>query len=104
MNDNHKVKVTGLLAYSDNCTGDQKNKFALYEFTKYKKETGIPILYFQRPSYHNKWEFDQAGGNFKTAYIHAARDLVILNGVRKPLYPDLQPVGGIIDGRLLENI
>ena len=52
------TKVTAIFAYSDNAVADQKNKFALHEFTKIKESTGIPTMYFQNASYHNKWAFD----------------------------------------------
>ena len=57
--------MTGIFAYSDNAVGDQENKFALHDFTKIKESTGIPIMIFQNASYHSRWAFDQAGGNFK---------------------------------------
>ena len=96
--------MTGIFAYSDNAVGDQKNKFALHDFTKIKESTGIPTMYFQNSSYHNKWAFDQAGGNFKMAYIHDAKALVHSKNRRLPKFPCLQPRCGIIDDALLTNI
>ena len=74
------IKITGLYIYSDCSPADQKNKFFIHQLTELLSSKApfnwIPFRYFQRPGYHNKFNFDSKGGLFKKFLFQASMNSV----------------------------
>ena len=74
------IEITGLYIYSDCSPADQKNKFFIHHLTELLSSKApfnwIPFRYFQRPGYHNKFDFDSEGGLFKKFLFQASLNSV----------------------------
>ena len=57
-----------LLIYTDNCGGENKNRWFLNEVTDFINtfKNGVEVI--MNMAAHNKWYFDRAGGRWKTKY------------------------------------
>ena len=70
-NSSRKKTITLWTADTDSCGGENRNHYILRKLST----LDLLVSFFMNEAFHNKWEFDRAGGVWKVSYRDAAKEI-----------------------------